>query len=581
MKHARPAATLNALIVSIGLAACGGGGSDSNPAAAASAAAPSSNAAEAPHASSAATATSTQATLSLPSAVADGSVVELECGRTYRGTLDLRGKTNVSVKTGGDCGKAVIAPGQEIGGWTQHQGNIYSAPIAFAPAQLLVDGQPLALAHWPNRTQTWAKAEASNTGSLRYPMPNGDLAGATLLFKPYDWAVEARTVTGYANGTMTLTATGNPEYDGYPLAGQPEFYVEGKLWMLDEPGEWAVRDGRVYLWAPDGKSPQGRAWAAPDRHGIDASDSNGIVLDGVSVFAAANGIHAPGAKGLQVRNVDIANSARNGIMNSGGSSLLVEAGSIRNSRHDAIAVKWGGGGETIRNVRVDGAGTLGMPVNVHAAINLTAGSGATVSGNTVTNAGYIGIRSFRDSTVADNVIDGACLTLTDCGGIFNSAPDGKALNARIERNTIRKVGVAQRLAWAIYLSEGAGGVTVTDNTIAGNGNGLLIFDGADNKVSGNAFSVSTQAHIQMVETVAGRVRRNSVLENTFSARDGEQTYRISSDAGTASVAQFAAYDRNRYSNSSPVFANFNGEALDYAQWRTRSGQDAASTITLP
>jgi hypothetical protein len=92
--------------------------------------------------------------LPTPSNIANGDVVELQCGRVYQGTPDLKGKINVTVRTAGTCGKAVITPAQGVTGWVQHQGNIYSAPIAIDIAQVSIDGQPQSLAHWPDRTQT-------------------------------------------------------------------------------------------------------------------------------------------------------------------------------------------------------------------------------------------------------------------------------------------------------------------------------------------------------------------------------------------------------------------------------------------
>jgi len=518
----------------------------------------------------------------MPSNIANGSIVELECGRVYRGTLDLSNKSNITVRTAGDCGKAVLTPGQAITGWTQYQGNVYSAPISFDAAQVLIDGQPISLAHWPNQPQTWVKSSGASANSLSYAMPNADLTGATLIFRPYEWAIEARKVTGYSGSTMTLASTGNQAYDGYAPSGATDFYVEGKLWMLDAPGEWAVNGGRLYVWTPDGQSPEGRAWASPDQHAIEASDSSGISIDGISVFGAANGINALGASNLHVSNTDIVNSSENGIENAGGSGLYVDGAGIRNSRHDAISVKWGGGGETIKNSRIDSSGTIGMPTNARAAINLTASAGSNIANNTVTNSGYIGIRSFRNGTVSGNTVDGACLVMTDCGGIFNSAPDKAPLNARIENNVIRNVAYpqgGQRLVWAIYLGDYANGVTVASNTIVGNTNGLNIFDGFSNSIVGNAFSNSTQAHIQMAEDGSSpSVRNNVVSGNSFTAKNGEETYRISSDLGTASVAQFASYDNNIYVSSSPYFANFNGEALSFAQWQSRTGQDGSSTF---
>lgn len=518
----------------------------------------------------------------MPAAVANGSTVELQCGRTYQGTLDLKGKSNVTVKTAGDCGKAILSPGQAISGWTRHQGNIFSAPVAFAPAQVHVDGQPVALAHWPSRAQTWAKASGSSASSLSYAMPNGDLAGATLIFRAYDWAIEARKVTGYSGGVMTLAASDNPNYGGFGLAGTPNFYVEGKLWMLDEPGEWAYSDGRIYLWTADGQSPEGRAWASPDKHGIDAAASKSISIDGVSIYGAANGINAPDALNLSVTNTDIVNSSQNGILNSGGTALLVDGSSIRQSRHDAISVRWGGGGETVRNSRIDASGVTGMPVNARAAINLTLSQGSTVSNNSVTNSGYIGIRAYRNATVSGNTVDGACSVLTDCGGIYTSAPDKQPLGTRIEQNTIKNVGWPHQLAWGVFLDESANGVTVAGNTITGSANGVFIHNGFNNSLTGNKLSKNRQSHIQMWESSStSSVRNNAVSGNEFSSTNGEETYRLGTEAAGKPVAQFGTYGNNAYTSSSSIFANFNGEALDFAQWKARTGQDGNSTFSRP
>ena len=207
--------------------------------------------------------------------------------------------------------------------------------------------------------------------------------------------------------------------------------------------------------------------------------------------------------------------------------------------------------------------------------------GASIVNNPDTNSGYIGIRAFRDAVISGNTVDTACVVLTDCGGIYAEAPDNLALNTRIENNTIANVGRSQRLAWGIYLDNRANTTTVTGNLVSNSGNGMLINGGHDNIVSGNTFSASTQSHIQMVENSGGGVRNNSVTGNTFSARNGEETYRISSDVGVSSVAQFATYDRNGYNSSSAAFANYNGERISYAQWKSRTGQDAASTFTSP
>lgn len=518
----------------------------------------------------------------MPSNISSGSVLELQCGHVYQGTLDLKGKSDVTVKTVGTCGKATITPGQSVMGWTPYQGNIYSAPIAFGVAQLLLDGHPKSLAHWPNRSQTWAKADSASATSLSFAMPNNDLAGATLVFRAFDWSIDARRITGYSGSQMTLGPTGNPAFDGYAPSGQVPFYVEGKLWMLDEPGEWAVGDGRLYLWTPDGKTPEGRVSASPDKHGIDATDSSAVTVENIRVYGAANGINAVGATDLTIADTDIINSSANGIVNSGGSGLSVAGTAVRNSRHDGILVRWGGGRESIKNSRVDVSGSIGMPTNAHAGIYLSESVGATISGNTVSNSGYIGIRFFRNAVISGNTVDSACLTLADCGGMYASAPDKLPLNSQVAGNAIKNVGSLQRLAWGIQLDGSANGVTVTNNTISASGNGLMIFDSFNNTITGNTFMQNNQAHIQMAETASGdRVRNNQVSGNRFVSKNREEAYRISSDLGVASVVQFGSYSDNRYESSSSIFANFNGEALNFSQWKERTGQDESSSFFLP
>lgn len=566
-------------VIALSLTACGGGGGGD--AGSASSTPPASNTPTAEPAGLAFPDTSRPA-LGFPASITDNSIVSLECGRVYQGTLDLRNRSNVTVRTGGDCGPAVITPGRAVTEWTRHEGNIYSAALGFDAAQVVVDGQPVSKAHWPSRSQGWAKATSASANSLSYAMPNSDLVGATLIFRYADWAIEARRISAYSGNTFTLASTGNYAYDNYALSGSVSFYVEGKLWMLDEPGEWAMRDGRLYLWAADGASPEGRTWAFPAAHGVNASDTRNVSLEGIRIYGAANGIHALGAQNLRVANVKIVNASENGIVNHGGAGLFVDGTTIRNVKHDGISVHWGGGKEVIQDSRIDNAGTVGMPANARAAINLTQSSGARVLRNHVSSAGYIGIRVLGEANVRDNTVDGACIVLTDCGGIFTFARDKQVLNTRIEGNTIRNVGPNQRLAWGIYLSEYANAVMVANNTVAQVGNGMNLFNAYNVTISGNRFSDSRQAHIEITEDAsAGTTRNLSVTGNHFTSIKGEENYRNSSNLGESSVVQFGTFDNNTYITNASTFANLHGQLLNFSQWKARTGQDQNSTLRAP
>ncbi len=177
----------------------------------------------------------------LPQSVASNSTVTLHCGRHYYGTLDLNRRSNVTVRTKGNCGKASISPAQPVRGWSRQRGNIWIAPVRFQPVQVSWNHKPLALAHHPN--QPWAKGTSSGPTRLQARMPNEDLAGATVVYRPAEWMIETRSIREFDNGAIVLGPKVGDAIDPTP---ETEFYVEGKLWMLDTPGEWAYHDGWLF-----------------------------------------------------------------------------------------------------------------------------------------------------------------------------------------------------------------------------------------------------------------------------------------------------------------------------------------------
>ncbi|WP_188827422.1 right-handed parallel beta-helix repeat-containing protein, partial [Massilia psychrophila] len=301
--------------------------------------------------------------LPTPTNVASGATVSLQCGTTYQGTLELNGKTNVTVKTVGTCGKAGISPGRAVTGWVKGAGNIYSAPISFAPVQVAVGSTFVPAAHWPN--QPWA---TSTSG-----MPSSDLAGANHVFLDNQSVIRSQVLTGNSVS-----------------AGKP-FYVEGKLWMLDSPGEWAVSNGRIHMWSPDGSNPEGKVWASANGNGVNADNSSGITIDGVRIFSATDGVSANSSTNLKVLNTDITNSARDGIWASGSKGLQVNLSNVSNSRRNGIDGWYSVNGAVITNSTVSNTGMSGMPSTTDAGIMFGDGGTNTIDNVRVTNSGYHGI----------------------------------------------------------------------------------------------------------------------------------------------------------------------------------------------
>lgn len=490
------------------------------------------------------------AILPIPGNIASGSSVNLQCGATYHGTLELSGKSNVTVRTVGTCGNARISPGRAITGWTRIAGRVYAAPIRFTPVQVAVGGEAARLAHWPN--QSWATDAAT--------LPGSDLAGASLVMLVNQSVVQSSTLAANRVGT------------------NKPFYVEGKLWMLDRPGEWAMQHGRLYLWAPDGRSPEGRVWAAPAANGVNADRSHGVVIDGVTIFSAVDGVSANGATNLTVRNTSIVNSYRDGIWASGSRGLQVSKTHVANSRRNGIDGWYAIHGARITDSTVSNTGMAGMPTASDAAILLGGGADNRIDNVRVMHSAYHGINMLhsRSSAVRNSTVDTACARLADCGALYASARDQQPLDLLIEGNTFTNTKGSHAIG--IYLDDHANGVTIDRNTITGNQRGMVVHNGFNNVITNNTFAASAVLHLGLAQDV-GHVRNNRISSNTFLSTGGEQTFNL--EAGS-NYRQFATYDHNTYISSNwNVFGQlWDGEsagmATSYDGWKKQMQQDRHS-----
>ncbi len=525
-----------------------------------------------------ATATSTAVVLPIPDNIQNGDTVLLSCGRIYSGELDLSNKYNVRVLTDGDCGAATITPARPVQGWlkTKQNSSIWWAAIDFIPAQMEINGEFIALAHYPNLPQEWAAGRSRQAGQLLFRMPFEDLSGATLVWRAADWLIETRQIVRYEDGVTHLLPSGD---DTFPLLPETAFYVEGKRWMLDSPGEWAYADGKLYVWPPDGKSPEGRAWAAPRARGINASGSRDVHIQGVKIFAAMLGIDGSDALNLHITDTDIRNSGEDAIL-AGGSGLRIKRVSIINTVQNGLRASDDARDVLIADSTIEGAGMLGMPRRSKGALVFELASGQRILRNHIRNASYIGIRVYRDAIVADNVIERVCLRLSDCGGIYTFARDHKPLHVRIERNQIR--GLSQRMGHAIYLDDYANGVIVKGNLMENNPGGMQLHNAFGNIIRENVFRRSQFEHILFNETGAtAAIQKNKIMRNRFESGDTAPTYRLWSEYGGEYVQRFGKFDGNIYINRNPMFAEVAGSGmLSFSEWKRHVSAELRATYSI-
>lgn len=523
------------------------------------------------------------AVLPLPPTPPDGQTVALACGRQYSGTLDLSGRRDITVRTVGDCGKATITPAVPVGGWHRdlRQSQIWLALLTHAPTQLALQERTLALAHHPNAPEGWLRGSSTTVNQLRAELPHNDLNNATVVWRAADWLIQSRALLRYENGVLYL-APGDDE--GFGLLPETAFYVEGKRWMLDSPGEWAWEHGVLAVWPPDGRSPEGRAWASPSAMAINARHSERVTIEDVRIVGATLAIDGSASRDLVVSDTEILNSDEAAIV-LGGRGARIARVTVRGTVKHGLRAEDDARDVSITDSRFEQIGMLGMPKRSKGAIVFEQASGHRILRNRIHQSAYLGIRAFRDAHVEGNVISGACLRLSDCGGIYFYARDRQPLHSLVANNRIS--GLQGRHAYAIYLDDFANGVTVRSNLLLHNPGGLQLHNAFDNLIERNQVVGSTQEHVLFNETArVPAIRNNRIRLNHFVSATEAPVYRLWSHHGNATVRDFARFEGNRYVSAGARFAEVEGVGmLNVKNWRAWRGVEPGARYltarTLP
>ncbi len=505
--------------------------------------------------------------LALPSHIADGSTVLLQCGRVYTGQLNLEAKSHVTVKTVGDCGQAIISLGTTHAGWRREVGGrpIWSTAISFQPHQVEVGERFMELAHYPPSPEIWMTAVSHHPGHLRIQLPNKDVVGATVVWRANDWLILVHPVLAYVSTDLRIASN---VHDEFIFPHQTLFYLEGKCWMLTTPGSWCSEQGRLYVWAHDGGSPEERTRVAPRGSAINANNSNAIYIENIKIRMATIGVEASNVRHLKIKNTEFENIGEEAII-AGGEDIYLEKLRIIKTGLNGIRFTDDARKIVVRDTYIAEAGMLGMPRRSKGAIVLEQAQQSHIVGNTIIDSAYIGIRTFRDSVVENNSIVRSCLRLSDCGGIYTYARDGLPLNTVMSFNKISETQGKQ--SYGIYLDDEANHVQVVNNTLELNASGMQLHNAYDNLIQGNLFYKNKNQQILFNETVPHAVLKNNRISgNNFINTKDVPVYRLWSALGSLTIGDFASYSGNSYKGNEVGFAECAGSGmLNWKTWKNR------------
>ena len=187
--------------------------------------------------------------------------------------------------------------------WSTHDGAIYRADVTlpvdgysdrkFFANQVFIDGEMMPEARLPNLGQErdflrpnllggGLKSQGGTAAIIEnseIPELESGWAGARVWTNEW-YTTRTGEITGGTSERLTAEMTAPWERGGY------WFYLFGKLELLDDRGEWFYegKSQDLYLWSPDGKSPQA-VEVKQRNYAFDLSDRSHLVIRDLNLFA--------------------------------------------------------------------------------------------------------------------------------------------------------------------------------------------------------------------------------------------------------------------------------------------------------
>lgn len=415
------------------------------------------------------------------------------------------------------------------------------------------------------------------------------------------------------------------------------FWLEGKRWMLHNPGEWVYEPAtrKLYIMMAAGSSPVGAKLTASVRlHAITGYQITSANIDNIEVRETrSDAILIDGARqlaSLNISSVRAYQAGRKGINIMATQPSSTPVGSITNtivegSINEGIDLsgdrRWA---DTRSNqISVTNSVVRGAGMSYYARGALLLGHRGDALNNTIENSGYIGLHGGKINTISGNVVRNSCMAFDDCGAIYvggsyysikdeePSTTDGPyVVRASITGNTVignlasdnrldgsfesNGLGDGARYAndGGIYLDDYASGVdAVTPNYITGNyvegvNHAFTVHHGSYNLIAQNDVSACRKAMFMQenLDTANVLMQGNTVRDNVFATSSSDALVKLESTAGQAGrTANLATFSNNRYASyRATVFAEEDNNLKNvsrlktFAQWQA-SGRDTAAS----
>ena len=489
-----------------------------------------------------------------------------------------------------------------ITGWTKRSTtDVYVTKAGVSNVyQLFVNGVKQTEARYPNTGYDYIET-VNTTSSFTSNELNASInyAGAKWIGRTNPYAMPTVNVSSSSSKTITLADAPF----GDLTATTEGFIMVGKFEFLDSAGEWYYNTSTdsLYFWAPGNVDP--------DVLNVTASTvANGFVL-------------GSSASKLVIKDVELSEFGNYAISaTSGGNRQNTISGNVfKNNGYAAMLFSGAGStGHTISNNIISNSVQMGMELfvtnstiqdNIVDSIAIfkyigstgigswykgsgiyTEGSGNLIQYNTVTNSGYNGIHFYYPSTVQYNYVYNCNLTKDDGGGIYTSSPDVYPSAAQNDGSIVRyniidgSYGTLQgfttygyTLGEGIYLDESSGNISVYGNSVGNVTSGAYYaHKGYDHLIRDN---IAFRARYGIMMKHKGyniNVRKNKIygLSRDINNKQSEQ---MIWKFGTTTRPLIDSNTYVQHYKSADIFMD-SITTYSFANWKTATGKDAASTV---
>lgn len=252
----------------------------------------------------------------------------------YSGTLSLKSGITIKAK---NPRKVIFSGAHRLNArFEKHGETIYKAKISGAPKRLFQNGKPLTWARWPNcdwsenwiEEKKWKEAAKGTGPSVLTSRAFKDIAKLDLVggycFLRYGKgnscysrrieAFDGRTLRWNDDDFYEQKFTGEDGWRGapghkikeghhyHPMSS--EFYLVGKLALLDAPGEWIVVGDTLYLYPLDNSDPnESGILVQTQGHVVDQQEAiENVTIEGVDFVAASVNFSDKSNRKIALRN---------------------------------------------------------------------------------------------------------------------------------------------------------------------------------------------------------------------------------------------------------------------------------------